>query len=98
LAQLRSPATKKSHVSVDALGVVTNSPCGIAGPKGKDARVVRILHDGFKRALEDPEHLKVLDQLDQELWYQSSEDCAKFAREAFARDRGLIEPPGLLAK
>jgi tripartite-type tricarboxylate transporter receptor subunit TctC len=80
------------------LGVVSNSPYGIVGPKGMDARVVRILHDGFKKALEDPEHLKMLDQLDQELWYQSSEDYAKYARDTFAQDRALIERLGLLAK
>ena len=42
--------------------------------------------------------LKMLDQLDQEHWYQSSEDCAKYAREAFAQERALIERLGLLAK
>lgn len=80
------------------LGIVSNSPYGIVGPKGVDARVVRILHDGFKKALEDPEHLKMLDQLDQEPWYQSSEDYLKYARETFTRDRALIERLGLLAK
>lgn len=80
------------------LGIVSNSPYGVVGPKGMEARVVRILHDGFKKALEDPEHLKMLDQLDQELWYQSSEDYAKYARDTFAQDRALIERLGLLAK
>jgi hypothetical protein len=44
------------------------------------------------------EHLKVLDQLDQELWYQSSEDYAKYARETLRKERALIERLGLLAK
>jgi tripartite-type tricarboxylate transporter receptor subunit TctC len=80
------------------LGVVSTSPYGVVGPKGMDARTVRILHDGLRKALEDPEHLKMLDQLDQELWYQSSEDYAKYARETFAQERALIERLGLLAK
>jgi len=80
------------------LGIVSNSPYGIVGPKGMDAGVVRILHDGFKKAIEDPEHLKMLDQLDQVLWYRSSEDYARFARDTFAQDRALIERLGLLAK
>ena len=62
------------------------------------AVVVKILHDGFKKTLDDPEQLKVLDQLDQELWYQSSEDYAKYARETFQKERALIERLGLLAK
>lgn len=80
------------------LGIVSNSPYGIVGPKGMDAGVVRILHEGFKKAIEDPEHLKMLDQLDQVLWYQSSADYARFARDTFAQDRALIERLGLLAK
>ncbi len=80
------------------LDMVYNSPYGIAGPKGLEPKVVKTLHDGFKMALEDPEDLKVLDQLDQELWYRSSEDYAKYARETFQRERALIERLGLLAK
>jgi hypothetical protein len=40
----------------------------------------------------------VLDQLDQELWYQSNEDYAKYARETFQKERTTIERLGLLAK
>ena len=80
------------------LNMVYSSPYGIVGPHGLEPMVVRILHDGFKKALDDPEHQKVLDQLDQELWYQSSEDYAKYARETLQRERALIERLGLLAK
>jgi tripartite-type tricarboxylate transporter receptor subunit TctC len=80
------------------LDMVYNSPYGIAGPRGMEARVVKTLHDGFKKALDDPEHQKVLDQLDQEQWYRSSEDYAKYARETFQKERALIERLGLLAK
>ena len=82
----------------DALGAVSNSAYGIVGPKGMDARVVRMLHDGFKKALEETEHLKILDQLGQDLWYRSSEEYAKCARETIAQDRALIERLGLFAK
>jgi len=80
------------------LDMVYNSPYGIAGPRGMEPRVVKTLHDGFKKALDDPEHQKVLDQLDQELWYRSSEDYANYARETFQKERALIERLGLLAK
>ena len=80
------------------LDMVYSSPYGIVGPRGMEPRVVKILHDGFKKTLDDPEQLKVLDQLDQELWYQSSEDYAKYARETFRKERALIERLGLLAK
>jgi tripartite-type tricarboxylate transporter receptor subunit TctC len=80
------------------LNMVYSSPYGIVGPQGMEPRIVRILHDGFKKALDDPEHLKVLDQLDQEPWYQSSEDYARYARETLQKERALIERLGLLAK
>jgi len=80
------------------LAMVYSSPYGIVGPRGVEPRVVRVLHDGFKKALDDPEHLKVLDQLDQEYWYQSSEDYARYARATLQNERALIERLGLLAK
>ena len=78
--------------------VVSYSPYGIVGPRGMDPKVVRILHDAFKKALDDPEHAKVLQQLDQVYWYKSSEDYARWARETFAAERATIERAGLLMK
>ncbi|HYR34034.1 MAG TPA: tripartite tricarboxylate transporter substrate binding protein [Burkholderiales bacterium] len=78
--------------------IVSYSPYGIVGPKGMDAQVVRALHDAFKKALDDPEHLKTLAQLDQVYWYKSSEDYARWAAETLAAERATIERVGLLAK
>lgn len=80
------------------LGIVSNSPYGIVGPKGMDPQVVLALHDAFKKTLDDPEHLKMLEQLDQDYWYKSSEQFAKWAADTFVADRALIERVGLLAK
>ena len=80
------------------LGIVSNSPYGIVGPKGMDPAVVRILHDAFKKAIDDPEHLKVVDQLDQEIWYKNSEDYARWARETLVSEKALIEQLGLAVK
>jgi len=78
--------------------VVSYSPYGIVGPKGMDPKVVKILHDVFKKAIDDPDHQKVLQQLDQVYWYRSSEDYAKWARDTYATERGTIERAGLLMK
>jgi tripartite-type tricarboxylate transporter receptor subunit TctC len=78
--------------------IVSQSPYGIVGPKGMDPAVVKVLHDAFKSAMEDPEHLKVLEQLNQGTWYRSGPDYAKWATETFARDKKLIEKLGLAAK
>ena len=78
--------------------VVSYSPYGIVGPRGMDPKVVKILHDAFKKAMEDPEHLKALQTLDQVYWYKSSEDYARWAAEDYVSERALIERLGLMAK
>ena len=80
------------------LDVVSYSPYGIVAPKGLDAKVQKLLHDAFKKTLDDPEHLKVLEKLDQVYWYRSSEDYAKWAAETFRAERATIERVGLLLK
>jgi tripartite-type tricarboxylate transporter receptor subunit TctC len=59
---------------------------------------VKILHDAFKKAIDDPENHKVLQQLDQVYWYKSSEDYASWAAQTNVSERALIERLGLLAK
>jgi tripartite-type tricarboxylate transporter receptor subunit TctC len=78
--------------------IVSYSPYGIVGPKGMDPKVVKIIHDAFKKAIDDPEHHKVLAMLDQVYWYKSSEDYAKWAAETYVSERATIERLGLLAK
>ena len=78
--------------------VVSYSPYGIVGPKGMDPRVVKVIHDAFKKAIDDPENRKVLEQLDQVYWYRSTEDYARWAAETNVSERALIERLGLAAK
>ncbi len=78
--------------------VVSYSPYGIVGPRGMDPKVVKILHDAFKKAIDDPENQKVLSQLDQVYWYRSSDDYVKWAAETNVTERALIERLGLQAK
>jgi tripartite-type tricarboxylate transporter receptor subunit TctC len=78
--------------------VVSYSPYGIVGPRGMDPKVVRVLHDAFKKAMDDPENRKMLQQLDQVYWYKSSEDYARWAREEVVSERATIERAGLLLK
>jgi tripartite-type tricarboxylate transporter receptor subunit TctC len=59
---------------------------------------VKILHDAFKKAMDDPENQKVLQQLDQVYWYKSTEDYAKWAAEAAVSERATIERLGLQMK
>lgn len=100
LATLGDRRTRWNAPTVKELGVdtVSNSPYGLVGPKGMPQPVVKRLHDAFKLAIDDPEHLKTLQQLDQLYWYKSSEDYAKWAAETLRAERATIERVGLLAK
>ena len=71
-------------------GIVSNSPYGLAGPKGMDPKVVKILHDAFKKGAEDPIHTAILEKYDQDLWYRSTEDYARYARETFAAEKATM--------
>ena len=79
-------------------GVVSTSPYGIAGPKGMDPAIVKVLHDAFKKALDDPKNQQVMTELNQEVWYRNSADYTAWAKETFAKDKVLIERLGLAAK
>ena len=74
---------------------VSESPFGLAGPAGMDPAVVRTLHEAFKKALEDPKVLALVDRLDQPVVYMNSEDYAKFARQTYESEKATVERLGL---
>ena len=39
---------------------MANSPYGFAGLRGMDAKIVQVLHDAFKKALDEPVHKAAL--------------------------------------
>ncbi|HJS78641.1 MAG TPA: tripartite tricarboxylate transporter substrate binding protein [Burkholderiales bacterium] len=100
LATLGDKRTRWNAPTVKELGVdtVSNSPFGLVGPKGMPRDVVKVLHDAFKKSLDDPEYLKMLAQLDQPAWYMSSEDYARWAVDMLKAERATIERVGLLLK
>ena len=74
---------------------VSDSPFGIAGPAGMPAAVVRTLHDAFKKTLDEPKVLALLERLDQPVIYLGPEDYAKFAKQTFEEERRTIDRLGL---
>ena len=76
-------------------GIVANSPWGIGGPKGMDPKVVKLLHDAFKRAAEEPAYVKTLDRLTMEPFYMAGDEYAKWARRAYEDEKRAVERLGL---
>jgi tripartite-type tricarboxylate transporter receptor subunit TctC len=70
--------------------VIGESAYGIAGPRGMEPEVVRILHDAFKAAVHDPQHLAVLARFDMPVRYLNSEDFATEAAFQMAEARRIV--------
>jgi tripartite-type tricarboxylate transporter receptor subunit TctC len=79
-------------------GIVSTSPYGIGVPAATPPAVVKALHDAFKKGLEDPIHTKTLEKYNQPVWYLSTEDYTKWAREQYEKERKIINALGLAKK
>jgi len=77
---------------------VFDSPFGIGGPKGMDPKIVAILHDAFKKALDDPAVKETLARFDMIPNYKNSEDYAKSVHEVMDLERKVVEATGLARK
>jgi tripartite-type tricarboxylate transporter receptor subunit TctC len=73
------------------IDIVSNSPYGIGGPKGMDPGIVKVLHDAFKKGLDEPSNLAAMAQFDQERFYLSSEDYHAYAMQQIAKEKRMIE-------
>jgi tripartite-type tricarboxylate transporter receptor subunit TctC len=77
---------------------VSDSPYGFGGPKGMDPKVVKILHDAFHKAMDDPKVLAMLEKFDQPVIYMNGEDYTKFAKKTMEEEKPLIERLGMGVK
>lgn len=102
LATYGSKRTKRwSQVpTLNELGfeTVSDSPFGVCGPKNMDPAVVRVIHDAFRKTLDDPAVMATFDKYDQTVIYKNTEDYTRFARDSFLAEKALIERLGLARK
>lgn len=77
---------------------ICESPFGIGGPKGMDSEVVRVLHEAFKKTLDDGRVREILDKFYQPALYMSSEGYSRYAQRTFEAERLTIERMGLSKK
>ncbi len=77
---------------------VFDSPFGIAGPKGMDPKIVAILHDAFKKAIDDPAVQATLAKYDMVVNYKNTADYVKFVKEVTESERIVVEKLGLKKK
>ena len=67
----------------------------IVGPKGLSPQIVETLHSTFKKAMEDPDFIKLGKQLDQPVIYRGPKDLAKHLGEMNQEVGTLIRSLGL---
>jgi len=79
-------------------GIVANSPWGIVGPRGMDPALVRVLHDAFRKAMDDPKLLEMMDRFGQEPYYMGTEEYTAWARKTAEVEKAAVFRLGLQAK
>jgi tripartite-type tricarboxylate transporter receptor subunit TctC len=74
---------------------ISESPFGIGGPKNMAPALVRVLHDGFKKTLDDAKVLETLDRYAQPVIYMNTDDYTRYAAQTFHAEKATIERLGL---
>jgi len=67
----------------------------VVGPKGLSPQVVEMLHRAFKKAMEDPDFIRISRQMDMPLVYRSPQELAKHLLEMNEEVGSLIRSLGL---
>jgi tripartite-type tricarboxylate transporter receptor subunit TctC len=80
------------------LDMVYTIGVGIAGPKGMPEATVNRLYEAFRKGLEDPETLKLLDTLKKDPWPIGPAAYTAWAKASYAQERVMVERAGLLVK
>jgi tripartite-type tricarboxylate transporter receptor subunit TctC len=63
----------------------------IAAPKGTPAPIVKTLDEAFHKAMDDPEFIKTIQNLEFEVAYRNSEDTKKYLEDAYRRFAEMIK-------
>jgi tripartite-type tricarboxylate transporter receptor subunit TctC len=77
------------------IDMVSNSPFGIGGPKGMDPAVVKVLHDAFKKGMEEQSYKDAMLKLDMEPYYMNTADYRAYAMQQIGEQKQLVEELGL---
>lgn len=82
----------------EKIDVVSESWWGLGGPKGMDPKVAKVLHDAFKKALNDPEFNRILDQNNQTVTYLHPTDFQTTVEREYADEARFMKEFKLTAQ
>jgi len=83
------------NLKESGIDMVSNSPFGIGGPRGMDPAVVKVLHDAFKKGMEEQSYKDSMAKLDQEAFYLDTAAYHAYAMQQVEEQRQLVEELGL---
>jgi len=63
----------------------------LTAPKGTPPSIVRKLDEAFRKAMEDPEFIQLMENMEMEITYRNAADTKKFLEEAYTRLGRLIQ-------
>ena len=70
---------------------INESVMMLAAPKGTSIAIVSKLDDAFRKAMDDPEFIRYMQSVDEEITYRNHEDIKKYLTEAYARLGKMIQ-------
>lgn len=77
---------------------VVTSPYGLAGPAGMDPAVVKILHDAFHKAMQEPAHREFIERTGYTDDYLDTEAYEKFVMQFTDEQEKLVQELGISKK
>jgi tripartite-type tricarboxylate transporter receptor subunit TctC len=83
------------NLKESGIDMISNSPFGIGGPKGMDPAVVKILHDAFRKGMEEQSYKDSMAKLDQEAFYLDTAAYQAYAMKQVEEQKQLVEELGL---
>jgi tripartite-type tricarboxylate transporter receptor subunit TctC len=83
------------NLKESGIDMISNSPFGIGGPKGIDPAVVKILHDAFRKGMEEQSYKDSMAKLDQEAFYLDTAAYQAYAMKQVEEQKQLVEELGL---
>jgi tripartite-type tricarboxylate transporter receptor subunit TctC len=83
------------NLKENGIDLISNSPFGIGGPKGMDPAVVKVLHDAFKKGMEEQSYKDSMAKLDQEAFYLDTAAYHAYAMKQVEEQKQLVEELGL---
>jgi len=74
--------------------LVIESAIGLVAPKNLDPLVAARLHAAFKKAMDDPEYRRMLDEFDLTPHYRTAQAYRGYAEAQLAKEKAILDESG----